>query len=326
MKRVSLILMIWLFTPVLSASVIDGPGLSLFGFNGERQIGHVKSDPLMLNIMVDNTGAAIAISANKSNKKIVNQYSKTDAYNSLTPSELNAFNKRYGPREVPVVVLGSDQVSLESLINIQVRSAKGGVLDLRIRPLAANPSAPEPIEVTAHEAHLYQFVIEPDQLKGLPDGIYFLAAGIDTRDQQAMWQGWTFSKTLIVKLAAKADVKNWRKSEQRAQLISTYLIDDHQFSKAEAQAREWIANHPNSVDAWAQLGEALFGLKEYQESLDSFLTAVNKFEAKLGKTPAELPMELIERIHTIEQLSGLRPPLNPDDPVPDENTPRPDNL
>lgn len=27
------------------ASVIDGPGLSLFAFNGERQINHIKGDP-----------------------------------------------------------------------------------------------------------------------------------------------------------------------------------------------------------------------------------------------------------------------------------------
>lgn len=276
--------------------------------------------------MIDNTGAAIALRENQSNQKLVEQYSKTDDYKNMARAEQQRFFKRYGPREVPQVILGSTKVSLESLINIQVRNAKGEVVKLNIRPLAANESSAKPIELEPHNANWYQFVVESDQLQGLADGLYYLAAGVDTRNQNDMWQGWAFSKTMIVKLVSKADVANWLESEQRAQLIGTYLLQDKQFEKAEQHARAWIKRHPDSVDAWALLGESLLGRDVYQEALDSFLTAIDKFRAKFGNNPAELPMALIDPIAEIERESGLRPPLNPDDPVPDENTPRPDGL
>lgn len=223
-------------------------------------------------------------------------------------------------------ILGSNAVSLESLINIQLRSAKGDVVKVKVRPLAANDNAPEPLEIDPHDARFYQFVIESDQLQTLDDGIYYLAAGLDTREAKDMWQGWTFSKTMLVKLAAQADTPYWSESLQRTQLIGTYLLEDKQFSEAEEHAREWIARHPDSIDAWVLLGDSLFGQASYQAALYSFLTAINKFEVPYGDSPAEQPMEIIERIHAIEEISGFRPPLNPDDPIPYENTPRSDNL
>lgn len=276
--------------------------------------------------MIDNTGAAIAERENKSNKRIVEQFSKTDAYKELTTEELKDFNEQYGMREVPRVVLGSSITSLESLINFQVRDQQGDVVDLNIRPLAANESKAGSIELNAHDSHYYRFVVASEDLRRVPAGIYYIAAGIDTRNEQGMWQGWTFSKTLTVKLVKQAGSPDWAVSEARAQLLSTYLIEDRQFPEAEVHARAWLERHPDSVDAWAQLGESLYGQRKHQAALDAFIMAINSFRKKYGESPAELPIELIDRINQIEKETGIRPPLNPNDPVPDENTPRPANL
>ena len=81
---------------------------------------------------------------------------------------------------------------------------------------------------------------------------------------------------------------------------STFLIEDRQFVMAEDHARNFIQRFPESINAWAQLGEALFGLGRNDEALDAFNTALAKFRAKHGNAPRELPNEILDRVQEIK--------------------------
>jgi len=116
-----------------------------------------------------------------------------------------------------------------------------------------------------------------------------------------MWQGISYSKSVIFSLSDPHPDPDWRTSNQRALLHSTYFIEDKQFIEAEKHARSWIALHPDSIDAWGQLGEALYGQDKNTEALEAFRTSEAKFRLKYGDTPFELPMELIDRIDEIKE-------------------------
>ena len=291
-----------LLAPSTLALAVDTPGISLFGFNGERQLDQSAADPLLLFVMLDNSAALIAEQENQLNKKLVEHYSQTQDYKDMSATELAAFNRQYPIQEVPRIVLGSASVSLESLFDFQIRNQRGETVELKARPLTANDHQARAIELGVQQTLYYQFVLESRQLNLLPPGTYYIVAAIDTTEQPEMWQGWAYSKTMTVTLAEQHPESGWATSNQRALLLGNYLIEDKQYVQAEQHARNWTTQHPDSVDAWSLLGEALYGQGKVPEALESFDTAVRKFREKHGNNPFELPQELLDRIDQIKNL------------------------
>ncbi len=60
---------------------------------------------------------------------------------------------------------------------------------------------------------------------------------------------------------------------------------------------------PESVNAWAQLGEALWGLGRNDDVQDALNIALVKFRAKHGNSPRELPKDIIDRVIAIKGTS-----------------------
>jgi hypothetical protein len=273
-------------------------GISLYTFDGGRHIQQSSQDPLLLFVSIDHVEAIVVMRDNARNKELLDQYSKTEAYTALTEGQRGALIKDYPVREVPVITLGSKTVSLESLINIQVRNERGEATDLVIRPLAENDHSATPITLNVDETLYYQFVIEEEQLQQLSPGIYRMAASIDTTEQQGMWQGWSYSNEASFSLDKSPD-KAWLASNQRAVLYSTYLLQDQKFANAEQHARQWAQQYPDSVDAWHHLGQALYGQRKNEDALPALNTALAKFRQKYGDSPAELPLVILDLIEKL---------------------------
>ena len=173
-------------------------------------------------------------------------------------------------------------------------------IELTVRPLEGNEHERRPVDMLEERSLYYQFVVESDQLRSLAPGRYHFVATIDTSQRDDMWAGWAYSRSVAVELANDHADPNWPGSEQRLLMQSTFLVDDRQFMMAEDHARNFIQKFPDSINAWAQLGEALYGLGRNDEALSAFNTALDKFRAKHGDTPRELPQEIIDRVNEIK--------------------------
>lgn len=278
----------------------DTPAVGLFTYNGERSIDQMIADPLLFYVIIDNGQATGIERTNQRNREIVDDYSNSEAFAELTRVEQLEFFEEYAIQEIPGFILGSEQTSLEGLISFLVRDDQGNGINLDIRPLATNEHEPRPIDLLEERSLYYQFAVESDQLRTLTPGKYHFVASIDTTQQDDMWRGWTYSRSVAVELGNSHPDQDWDDSEQRLLMQSTFLIEDHQFVMAEDHARKFIQKFPESVNAWAQLGEALFGLGRNDEALDAFNTALARFRAKHGNTPRELPNEILDRVREIK--------------------------
>lgn len=306
MKTINTFLLACLITLVLvtkSNAQNNTPGISLFTFNGERQIEHAKQDPLLLYISLTNSAAVSTARQNARNQRIIESFSNTNKYKELSEEQLDKLYKAYPTVELPTFKLGSSSTPLIDLINIQIRNNKGENVQLDIRPLASSKSKDGIVKLEQDKSHLYIFVIESKHMATLDSGSYHFAVGVDTRKSKDMWQGWAYSNTVTVSINEQHSKADWATSDGRAMLLSAYLLGDQQFDLAEQHARSWIERHPESVNAWSDLGDALAGLEKNDAALQAYNTGVDKFWLKNGTNAPEAPRELIEKINQLESTN-----------------------
>ena len=290
---------LFVYPTVLSAQ--DTPSITLFTFHGDRSTSQAATDPLLLYVVINNSAATRIERDNQRNQQIIAQYKLTDSYKNLSKIEQMEVSEQYPVREIPTFTLGSDQASVESLISFLVRDDQGNNIDLAIRMLEANDHQPRAIDLLEERSLYYQFAVESDQLAQLPPGSYHFVASVDTTQHADMWNGWIYSRSVAIALSDTHPEPGWDTSNQRMLLQSTFLVEDHQFKKAEDHASLWIEQHSGSINAWSQLGEALYGLGRNEEALEAFNTAIDRFRSKHGDTPVEPPQEILDRISEIEE-------------------------
>ncbi len=308
MKTTNTFLLVCLINFVLNSQANaqnNTPGISLFTFSGERRIEHSTQDPLLLYINITNSAAVSTARKNARNQTIIESYSKTDKYKELSKEQLDKLSKDYPTIELPTFKLGSSSTPLIDLINIQIRNNKGENVQLDIRPLASSKSKDGIVKLEQDKSHLYIFVIESKHLATLDSGSYHFAVGVDTRKSKDMWQGWAYSNTVTVSINEQHSKADWGTSDGRAMLLSAYLLGDQQFDLAEQHARSWIERHPESVNAWSDLGDALAGLEKNDAALKAYDTGVKKFWLKNGADAPEAPRELIEKINRLDASDKL---------------------
>ena len=190
-------------------------------------------DPLLLILTIENSAAIHLQRENKRMQKIIDQYSQTEAYKNLSEEELEAFNKEYSITEVPELQLGSDRVSLESLIDFQIRNSNGDNIDLEFQGLASNNNQAGAIKLGTGEPLYYQFVAKRDQLQQLASDDYYIIAALDTSEHDVMWNGVAYSNTVSVELNEHHSDPAWGGSNQKFLLISSYYLGNQQYSLAE---------------------------------------------------------------------------------------------
>ena len=279
----------------------DTPSISLLTFFGDRNSSQSVADPLLFYVIIDNSAATSVERDNRRNHQMVERYTRTDDFQGLSKIEQLEFFEQYPVREIPGFTLGSEQASVESLLGFLVRDEQGNAINITIRPLASNDHQPRAIDLLDERSLYYQFVVESDQLRQLSPGTYHFVASIDTTQHADMWNGWIYSRNVAIRLSNTHPDPGWDSSNQRMLLQNTFLVDDRQFEKAEDHARSWIAQHPASIDAWSQLGEALYGRGQTEEALEAFAAAIDRFRSKHGDNPVELPKEILDRIREIEE-------------------------
>ena len=283
-----------------AAGAQEQPGLWLTTFSGDNSISHAAGDPLLITVVLENSAAKVISRRNQRHREILDKYAATDEYKSLDQFELSELNDAYPIRDVPEFQLGSASVAVSELIDFQIRDADGTAKQVPVRLLASNDRTHTSITLEAESSRDYQFAFESSELQKLADGTYQLVAVIDTREQTDMWSGWVYSQPITINLVRQQPDPDWPGSNLRSLMVSTYLIADQQFAEAEKHAQEWTTRDPESVDAWAQLGEALFGQGENSLAVESFNTALAKFRAKFGNRPVELPEQITDRLNQIE--------------------------
>lgn len=280
------------------------PGVQLFSFYGERTLKQAAGDPLLLFAIIDNPNARYLQRENARNKKRQEQYEASEDYKKLPEKmakfELAVVKELYPVLELPIIKLGSDKVSADELISFQVKDEAGEDVDLAIRALPANDDETDTTELHAENSLYYQYGASSEEMQKLADGTYQIVAVLDTHKQDDMWQGLVLSKPVVVSLSREHPDANWQDSNAQAILHSNYLMASHQYLDAELHARRWIERHPDSVDAWAHLGDALAAQGKNEEARTSWETALTKFRLKYGDNPVELPMEIIDKIDQLE--------------------------
>lgn len=302
MNKTILTALIWC-TSLLQAGGVayaeERPTLLLSTFHGSN-ITHSINDPLLLTVAVENGAAKVISRQNQRNREILDQYAQTEQYKSLNKLELSELDRAYPIRAIPEFSLGSALVSLPELINFQLRDENAAAVNPVVRLLASNDRQRTSINLDGQGTRDYQFAVEIDELQKLPPGDYQIAATLDTTNRKDMWQGWVYSQPISVKLVQKHPDPAWPKSNLQSLMVSTYLIADQQYAEAEQHARQWTTRHPDSVDAWAQLGEALHGQGQSDAAIEAFNTALVNFRSKHGNRPQELPEEILDRLKQIQ--------------------------
>ncbi|MEM7360083.1 MAG: hypothetical protein AAF431_13355 [Pseudomonadota bacterium] len=280
------------------------PVIQLFSFDGGRTLNQAATDPLLLFAILDNPNARYIQRENARNQKRQEQYEASEDYKKLPEKmakfELAVVKELYPVLEIPKIKLGNDKARPDALINFQVKNQEGENVDLNISALPANEDETGSTELHAENSLYYQFGVSQEDLKALVDGTYQIVAVLDSKEQTDMWQGSALSKPIVVTLSREHPEADWAGSNQQAILHSNYLMASHQYLDAELHARSWIERHPDSIDGWAQLGDALAAQNKNEEARTSWETALAKFRLKYGDNPVELPMEIIDRIDELE--------------------------
>ena len=111
------------------------------------------------------------------------------------------------------------------------------------------------------------------------------------------------SNTLNVSLSSiHPGPQTGRVSSAQAAMFAHYLINDKRFEFAELHAHQWTQNHPESVDAFSYLGDALAGLNQNKKALEAYYKAAANFTLKYGENPVEIPRTLVAQIDALEEL------------------------
>ncbi len=296
MKAVNYVLIILSSIWLSIAEAEDTLGISLFGFSGDRIIDQYKKDPLLLYVTIDNSAAIFTERQNTRNQLIIDGYSNTEEYQNLSQDVRNELNSAYPIVKTSPIVLGSESLSVADLIDIQVRNQNGDNIKLEYRVLVPSKPVKQKVQLDHTRSLSFTFVIENNQLSKLPLGRYHFVAGVDTRKQEDMWQGWAYSNSVDVSLTEQHPKPDWEASNVRAKMISEYLLMDKQFELAQNHALLWTERQPDSVNAWSSLGDALAGQEQREAALDAYNKALSNFFAKNGNPPPELPTSLIKRI------------------------------
>ncbi|GEM_PF-1436994 len=278
------------------------PTLSLFAFTGEREIVQAASDPLLLHVMVGNTQAISVARENQRNQRFLDRLDESELVNTLSEQELASMKQVHALQEMPYFTLGSAQTPLNDLLNFQVRAEDGSKIKVSPRLLSKYKEQINFGELKASNHFYYVFAIEASELSALKAGTYSIAVAIDTRKQENMWQGWAHSNTLNVSLSSIHPDPNWEGSSAQAAMFAHYLINDKRFEFAELHAHQWTQNHPESVDAFSYLGDALAGLNQNKKALEAYYKAAANFTLKYGENPVEIPRTLVAQIDALEEL------------------------
>lgn len=279
-----------------NAYAASEPSISLFTYNGERSFEQNINDPLLLYVSIQNTAAQDTLTENERNEEILTQYMQTEAYQQLTAEEQAQLLKRYAITEIPTFKLGSGTRSIESLIQFMIHDQKGDKILIDVEPLAANNHDRRAIELIDATSLYYHFAIRPEQMIELDVGDYAIIAALDTSQETDMWNGAVYSKMITITL----DNTDTELTARRMAMTGAYYLQDHQYDRAETHAREFIRLYPDSIDAWGQLGEALYGLGQSDNALAAFNTAMNHFHEKYGDYPPEMPEAIESRIREIK--------------------------
>ena len=274
------------------------PGLSLFSFDGEQHIDHIQGDPLLLYVSVANMAGLSIARENEQNHAMLDALA---AGNEDTEA-LDQLRDAYPVDRAWQITLGSEQSPISSLLNLQVRNAKGESVELV-------PSVFEPIEdqikhgeLSIEHPLLYTYAISQDQLMALPEGTYSLAVGIDTRKREGMWQGWAYSKPISLSLTATHPDPEWQTSQRRMASLVTYFLGVNQYQQAQAVATEWVALAADSVDSYSALGDVLVAQGEREQALEAYYTALANFNDKYeGQEAPEQPLRLIDKIDRLDE-------------------------
>ena len=301
-------LVIWLTTSMLligspAAYSEYKPYVGLFSYFGEREITLSAEDSLLFTVSIENAAARTIRRANKKNQSLLAEYAMTEEFQALSKKQRDHLALKYPVREVPILLLGSNSVSAESLISIQARNKAGEAFQINARPVKSSQQINAPIAITEEQPLEIHFIVESEELKRLQDGSYSIAIALQNNQHSNMWQGWAYSNPMQLNLHRQHPEPNWALSEKRARLQSTYLILDQQYIGAEDHARDWIKRKPETISGWIQLGEALIGQNKNSDALDAFNSAEAQFRLKYGNQPRELPEQIIDRINTLTNLS-----------------------
>jgi len=288
-------------TSIAVAQNTNTPGITIFTFTGERHTLQSTNDPLLLYVSLTDSASTSISRSNKRNQELRDSFLESDASQQLSKKELEAYLVNYPIIELPTFKLGSELSPLVNFIDIQIRNSNGESVPLNARSLSVNNDQQSVIQLDKNKSIRYVFAIDMQDLNSLNSGDYFIVAAVDTRNEKDMWQGWAYSNTVKVTLSSEHPNQEWATSNTQAMYYSTYLLSDKQFSEAEQHAVDWTKRHPNSVNAWSSLGDALAGQSKKESAMNAYETAMEKFFIKNGDTAQEAPRALMEKMARLEQ-------------------------
>ena len=264
----------------------------LFADNGESSLIHYVSDPLVLRFSVTNDAALLASQLNNSNQATLISIQATETFQALPDSAKAALSEKYSLRDVPVVRFDK-QFDWQQAVALEVRDTQDQTWSLNAEVIELSDSKNGVVTLDGNQGATFKLAISQQQLAGLPQGIYNVAARLATPEESNTE---THSNRFALELIEPPIDDNHQFSERWFINKTEYLLVVQNFTNAKEWATLWTSQYPANAQAWTALGDAEYGLGNNAAAISAYQESERQFRVKNGNQPQEIPELLIEKL------------------------------
>jgi tetratricopeptide (TPR) repeat protein len=269
------------------ASAVAPVDIAIEGAGRER--AHVASDPLRLTVRIFSPAARAAASEN------LRRFPEGERQRVPLQSQTAA--------TVRPLAFGSEARALADDVRFAVFDDKGGPIPLAVRPLASTAALRGPARLDQWRGLRLQFGVDPAALGTLKPGRYTIRAEVEIESDPDARSGRRASRSLTLVLTTEA-TGNPAAAARRLDLTGQFCLFDHQFTKAEAAAREMLRLDAAAAPGWILLGDALDAQGRRDEALGSFFKALDIAAQHPPNAVEEPPAYIERRIAEIQATRG----------------------
>jgi hypothetical protein len=267
---------------------------------GELDREQTSEEPLLLFMQISGGNAATIQAMNRQNEAMLNELTKSRRWKDFPKDQQKKLLDRYQVIQPPRFTLGSETLTIESLITFSAENAAGELVTLNIQPLRAAPKTPGVVILEGERTLMLYFGASADELSRLADGTYFIEAKIDTRKTDGMWIGEATSNPVTVRLGAM------ELTTSRLYQEGLYYRLDGQYEQLGNVADRLIELDSDNVGGWTHKADSLDGLGDSAGALEAFQTAIQKHRKDNQTDPRGVPEPPAYITKRILEITGRR--------------------
>lgn len=277
------------------------PELSL-SVNGSIHASITQGMPLVFEVMLYNGPAARAAGAAESKERLKAELDGVVQKGKITRQQADEILKKEpGPSPAPsrVITLAAKGFSFRG-----GESKRGAMIPWH--PKMVDPAAPVTVTLDERQTAYAIFVVSPEETASAAKGTYQVIVSFENRSS-GQWQGEIVSDKVEITVAEAAKAPSVEDQEEKHLSLAEYFLTLKDYDRAVHAVQQALSISPQSIDAFALMGQAQEGKGDYRAALDAYQRAFREFRGRYPDS-RHPPWEILRSMRRMEEKLGIQLP------------------